>query len=151
LGLASGVDVSSFRSFGRALRSAQLMLESGLDRNMRAGREVVAAAARANAAWSSTIPATIKATADGVVAGGPGAGFAAAMEDGSKEGSATNNRHPVHAAVGSPEYEDPKRWVDQPTRPFLGPAVVESAGAIQALAGAALDEAVLEACYGGEV
>jgi hypothetical protein len=49
------------------------------------------------------------------------------------------NRHPVFAQVGSTAYEDPKRWVDQPTRPYFWVAIIRKSPEVGQRVKAALD------------
>lgn len=142
-----GVDTRDFSRFARALRRAAPESSRGLRRALRTAGELVAADARMRAGeWSESIPPTIRTRVRGatvyVEAGGKGAPFAAAMEDGSKGNRHRFNRHPVFAQVGSREYRDPHRWVNQPIKPYLGPAVDAQRAAVAALVLRALDDAV---------
>lgn len=83
---------------------------------LRAAGQVVADDAKQRASFSTRIPGSIKVrVARGnvkVVAGGPAAPNAAPLEN---KGRAGKFRHPV--------FGDRERWVDQPARPFLAPAL----------------------------
>ncbi len=85
----------------------------------------VAAKAREKADWSTRIPATIKASAQGVntavvKAGGANAPHAAAYEMAGKSGMF---RHPVHADPS--KSRDEWTWVSEQSRPFLHPSALE--------------------------
>lgn len=125
-GVGFTADASQLRTLSRSLRMAPLEIRREIGIELRAMADLVAKDAKSRASWSSRIPGSIHRQGSGlsirVVAGGADAPNAAPLESGSK-GHGGVNRHPVFAAVGSAAYGNSGRWVDQPTRPFLLPAL----------------------------
>lgn len=125
------------------LRRLPLETRKSIRPKLQKAGEKVAATAKANAAWSSRIPATVRVAPsfrferEGVEIklGGRGTPHARAYE------GLTRNpfRHPVHA--------DPKKtrrewaWVSQPARPMLRPAARKHEAETNRLMREALDEA----------
>lgn len=120
---AARVDASDITGLIAGLRLAGARVPADLNRRMRKVGEVAARGARDRASWSTRIPAAITV---GTQSRGPRAGVllrvrraraphARAYEGLAKGGTRTGFRHPV--------FGNRKRWVTQPTRPFLAPAV----------------------------
>lgn len=123
------IDMSQLREFGRVLHRLAPELEKEFRNGLAAAGEIIAAAARRKAGeFSTRIPATVKVRRRGnrvrVVAGGPGAPGAAAINN---KGLTGIFRHPV---FGNREV-----WVDQPARPFLEPDDATSEEAVVAVLG----------------
>src|SRR5580765_3945750 len=112
--MTTKIDVSELKALGKALHRAAPALEREFNKGLLAYGELVAVDAKQNAAWSSRIPATIKARRRArsvtVVAGGESAPHAPAYEN---KGRGGTFRHPVYGH---------DVWVQQQARPFLGPA-----------------------------
>jgi hypothetical protein len=114
------VDVSEVRAVLQKFRNAGSKgMVTALNKGLRKGGDIVANAGRANAAWSSRIPGTIKTNVSPktvrVSAGGAGAPHAYYYEGSGHGGSF---RHPV--------YGHRKVWVSQQCRPFLTPALEQN-------------------------
>src|SRR5580765_2021526 len=116
--MTTKIDVSELKALGKALHRAAPALEREFNKGLLAYGELVAVDARQNAAWSSRIPATIKARRRArsvtVVAGGETAPHAPAYEN---KGRGGTFRHPVFRTAVNPD-----TWAPQQARPFLGPA-----------------------------
>ncbi len=128
-------DTKAMKDLAREMRLSNRKAYLKMNKALREGAQVVADDAKANASWSSRIPDTIKvkgglARLSVVAASGADneklLPFAKAMEYGSKHQGGRWNRHPVFAARGSTAYNTTARWVNQPIRPFLTPAVVKN-------------------------
>jgi hypothetical protein len=134
------VDLTGFRDFARDLRKAEPVLAAGLKAKLRAVGMIVAERAKdLSGAASRTIAPSIKvrvsAATVSVVAGGNGIPLAGLMEMGNKgQDGASSFRHPV--------FGNKTAWVEQPTHPYLFPAVEESAVLVEAGATEALDAAI---------
>jgi hypothetical protein len=94
--------------------------------------------AKRRASWSTRIPGTVKASAQGmntavVKAGGASAPHAAAFEHAGKEGPF---RHPVHGH---------DVWVSQDAHPFLHPAAIARLDTTVEALGTAVSTAVSDA------
>lgn len=140
-------DVAGMRRLAKALKLAPKDVQREFRTNWRKAAKLVADDAKSRASYSTRIPATIKIRGTGVnikiVAGGSAAPNAAPLEMGNR-GSSTN-RHPVFAPIGSNAYQNPKRWVNQPTRPFLAPALEAHKGEVMAMMEDAITSAVNKA------
>jgi hypothetical protein len=120
---------------------------------LREAGQAIADDAKANASWSTRIPATIRVmvsfrdSREGVTisAGGPSAPHARPYEDVTGKGKF---RHPVF-----PDSANLTRkawsWVDQASRPFLLPAAQANEGTSYTALRTALDEAAREIGFGG--
>lgn len=126
------LDTKAMKDFARELRLADRKTYLRMNVALREGAQIVADDAKKNASWSTRIPGTIKikgglARLSVVAASGAENAkllpFAKAMEYGSSHQGARWNRHPVFAAKGTTAYNTTSRWVNQPIRPFLRPAV----------------------------
>lgn len=129
-----GVDVSGLKKLARVLNRVEPAVAREFRQGMTAAGEVVATAARRNAAFSSRIPGTITVKRRGLAmriqAGGDAAPHAAALEHGGRSGTF---RHPL--------FGNRDHWVEQEAHPFLG-IDESSANAGVALVDAAVDSAL---------
>ncbi|HEV8065123.1 MAG TPA: hypothetical protein VGP46_09835 [Acidimicrobiales bacterium] len=131
-------DVTSFRDFAVALRTAQPALSTSLRLQLRAVGELVAAEARSRFAEVSTsVPPTVRVSSTAnlqvsVTAGGKGA-LAGLLELGGSSGGASW-RHPLFGDTGY--------WYEQSTHPSLYPALDSKADEAEVLVGNALDDAL---------
>lgn len=115
-GMTVKIDVKALRRAARDLKLSDPEASKALRLGLKAAAQVVALDAKKNSDWSTRIPGTIKASSSGAIsakvkAGGPNAPHAAALENNGKPGKF---RHPV--------FGNDQVWVDQPARPYLGPA-----------------------------
>jgi hypothetical protein len=151
-GFAIVANTSQIQALGRRLRETPPELRKAIRAELRAAAKVVADAAKVRASWSQKIPGTIKVKGSGftlrIAAGGPDAPAAVAFEVGSKRHPGVN-RHPVFAAVGGAAYANPRRWVDQPTRPYLAPALKDKQPEILLALGRAATELIDHKLDGG--
>lgn len=120
---------------GTRLRKAKPEVYKELRRAVLAEARIVAEDAKGLASWSSKIPDSIKASAQGintavVRAGGKSAPDAAPFEH---AGASGTFRHPVFGRKDA--------WVEQAARPFLHPAVMDRLDATVS----ALEDAVITA------
>lgn len=139
-----GIDTREFKNMVRALRQAQPEITRHLRSDLRAAGELVAEDARRRAGeHSTTIAATIKVrtvnAAVAVEAGGGDSPLAGLFELGNagKGSSQTPSkggtfRHPVYGR---------DVWVEQQMHPFLQPAALHNAPAVEKLILGALDAA----------
>jgi hypothetical protein len=114
------VDGREVISFSRQLQEVPKELRSELRKRIRSAADVIKTAAQSNASWSSRIPGAIsvrtgfgRGSAVRVVVSAKRAPHARAFEGITQDGRGTF-RHPVFGR---------DVWVEQPTRPFLQPAV----------------------------
>lgn len=132
------VDVSQLKTFARDLRRADPILAKNFLTGMARSGDIVALAAKRNAAFSTRIPASIKVRRRGlavrVQAGGDKAPDAAPFEHG---GLAGTFRHPV--------FGNRNVWVTQRAHPFLTPAVEQTAVPFEAEILAQVDKTFVEA------
>lgn len=140
------IDTTDFKVFARHLRAASVELRKELLVNMRAVGGVVATEAKAQVSGSSaTVPDSIKVRISGVnvavQAGGPGVPMGGLLELGNVGGSGSSFRHPV---FGNWAVADPSK-LNQPTHPYLAPALQAKSDAVIAGVLDALDHAVVEA------
>lgn len=109
------VDTRELAQFAKVCKAVVPGLEKDFQKSLTAAGEIVARAARQNAAFSSRIPASVKTRRRGtrirVQAGGDKAPHAAPLEHGGVPGSF---RHPVYGNFDN--------WVSQSAHPFLAPA-----------------------------
>lgn len=138
-------DASSLRTLGAQLRKAQPAMYRAAKTSLRAVGEKVAVRARANASWSTRIPATVKVRSAGltsviVSAGGPAAPEAKPLEH---AGASGTFRHPV--------FGNRNVWVDQQARPFLHPAAMEDLQGSAEAVSAALTVQVEKTIHGQDV
>lgn len=117
------VDAQGLRQLSKDLRKiGDKELSKQLRVGLKQAGEIVAAAARSNASWSTRIPGSIRTgvTQKGVYvrAGGRAAPHAITFEGKSNGG---DRRHPVFAR--SDETRQEWTWVTQTARPFLKPAL----------------------------
>ena len=129
-------NASEVRALGSRLRKSKPEVYKELRRAVLAEARIVAEDARGLASWSSKIPGSIKASAQGintavVRAGGKSAPDAAPFEHAGASGSF---RHPVFGRKDEP-------WVEQPAKPFLHPAAMDRLDATVS----ALEDAVITA------
>jgi hypothetical protein len=130
-------DPGQFRQFQRDLQRLAPEVRKELNKALREIAGAVADDAKSRASWSSRIPGaigiTVTTTKVGVKANRNKAPHAAAYE-GFKGGRTVGSfRHPV--------YGNRSVWVQQPTRPFLAPAVKAYEERFYDAAGAAIDDA----------
>lgn len=124
----------SVRLLARDLGRIPLELRQELRPRLKEAGEVIASEARSNASWSTRIPGAIRVQAlFGRLTGGVvvkvdrnKAPHARALE------GITARRGALSRTTGGtfrhPVFGDRDVWVDQPTRPFLAPAVVAKQG-----------------------
>lgn len=119
--MAIRIEHQQVASFARQLANVPTELRRELRPALRSSGEKVAARVRANASWSSRIPAATKTKVSFSKSGGvmvftdqKAAPHARPLEFGN---AGMFNRHPVFGR---------DTWVDQPTRPFFMPAVAAS-------------------------
>lgn len=136
------VDTSGLKDLAAVLRRSQPELKKQLYKNLRIAGEIVKEQAVFNSLWSSRIPSSLKVQGSGlhvkVVALASIAPNAGPLERGS-QGRAGINRHPV---FGNREV-----WVNQPTRPFLAPALQTRFTQVVALVDKAVDDALIAAGF----
>ena len=116
-GVGIVADTRGLSRLARDLRRASPEAWRACRAGLLAAAQPVAEDARQRASFSTRIPATIRVRVGSganvkIVAGGPGAPDAAPLEN---RGRAGTFRHPV--------FGNRERWVDQPARPFLSPAL----------------------------
>lgn len=133
------VDVRGLTQLAKDLNKiADKDLRNRLRKGLRAGGNIVAAAAKANASWSGRIPGSIRVgvTTKGVYvrAGGPKAPHAVVFE-GKVDGG--DRRHPVFATGDRGTWH----WAVQPKKPFLVPALNANAEKVAALAADEIEKA----------
>jgi hypothetical protein len=119
------IDVTDLKKLAVDLKAADPEAAKQLRLGLRAAADVVAAAAKIEASWSSTIPDSIKTSAAGalsakVKAGGAKAPSGAPFENHGQPGTF---RHPV--------FGNKSNWVDQPARPFLAPAADDKSATVE--------------------
>ena len=137
-----GIDMTAFAKFAKGLKKAAPDIQKHLQLRLRSVGEVVAGEARSNAAaFSTTVPDSIKVRVSGgtvsVVAGGQGVPMAGLLELGNATSrSTTSFTHPV--------FGDQANWASQPMHPFLGPAVQSKIGEVERAAIGAIDAAFAE-------
>lgn len=137
-GLRVGVDAADWEAANKLLRKAAPKVRKQMMKAVKDGvKQSVVPGAQRNASWSSRIPKSIgvSVTAREVKvrtrpAKAPHAGI---MEFG--------GRHPV--------FGNRAVWVNQPARPFLGPAVEQHKGTITKLVAKETDKAMKSAGFGG--
>lgn len=142
---AGGVDVTDFKRFAKALMVASPLIYKTFRINMRGVGDIVAEEARSIVSGvSQTVPDSIKVRVSSstvsVVAGGSGVPMAGLLELGNVKGSGSTFRHPV--------FGNRNVWVDQPTHPYLAPALGNKIDAVEVAATEALDLAIDEAIHG---
>ena len=116
------VDTRDFKGFAKACRNQAPEVYAEMRKGLREAGELVAKDARKSIEpYSTNIPATIKTRVTGsgnvAVVAGKGLDSAGLLEFGNKGRGSTKKtfRHPV--------FGDTNNWVDQPTHPFLVPAL----------------------------
>jgi hypothetical protein len=135
-------DTRGLSRLARNLRQASPETWKACRVALRVAVQPVAADAQSRASYSTRIPQTVKVRVTGggnvkIVAGGVNAPDAAPLEN---KGQPGTFRHPV---FGNREV-----WVDQPARPFLGPAVEAHKVEVAAKLEAAVTEAIESALRG---
>lgn len=117
-GLNLRIDPAPLIAFRKDLKRLAPDIRKELDRELRAAAKEVAATAKANASWSTRIPAAIGVSVTGKVVAVKArevkAPHARPYEGIGGQGSF---RHPV--------FGDRQVWVSQATRPFIAPAAKE--------------------------
>jgi hypothetical protein len=125
----SGIDGRDIAELAKALKKSSPAVRKQLPKRLRRAGELVRTEARANASWSSRIPRAIglRSVTRGAQAGvllrvnaakAPHGRAYEGMQRGSRTGSF---RRPVYG----------KAWVNQPTRPYLVPALKSKREAVQ--------------------
>ena len=133
------VDTRGLQQLARDLRRSAPDSYKALRGSLRVAVQPVVDDAKARAGFSKRIPATIRARIGSgasikIVAGGPNAPDAAPLEN---KGQAGTFRHPV--------FGNREKWVNQPARPFLAPALDAHRDEIAAAIELAVYEAVRDA------
>jgi hypothetical protein len=135
------LDTTQLKSLARDLKKVGPEVTKDLRVKMRALGLVVAKEAKERAGFSTRIPKSIVVRTSGfnvkVAAGGPKAPGAAPLENKGKSGSF---RHPVFGNGRRGTSSTP--WVDQPARPFLGPAMDAKAEEVEKGVLDAVDDAL---------
>jgi hypothetical protein len=112
------IDTTELKLFAKVVRSASPAASRHMREKLREIGEIVADRARSKASWSTRIPGSIKVRTTGVklsvVAGGDAAPHARVYEMGSQR-NRSMVRHPV--------FGNRQVWAQNPTRPFLLPAL----------------------------
>lgn len=124
-GITVNIRAEGLKEAQRALMAVSKEASKELLTDMKRLMDPIVLEARSNASWSSQIPRTVKPmqrvtktkVSVGVKAGGMGVDYAGLYEFGNKGARRAQSkfRHPV--------FGNKDVWVDQPTRPFLMPAV----------------------------
>lgn len=129
------INVSSLKSLFTDLRRAGPILVKEFTTNLEKAGDLVETRAKAYAAFSDRIPRSIAMKRRGAVitvqAGNANAPHAAALEN---QGVIGNFRHPVFGR---------DIWVNQPSQPFLHPALEDEAPEVEILILSAVDQAFL--------
>lgn len=139
VGFAIETDMTGLRALTKGLKLAPKEVQHEFRTKWRAAAQLVADDAKERASWSTKIPGSIKVRGTGanikVIAGGERAPNAVPFEVGNRDGGAIN-RHPVFEREN--QIRNPTRYqkwriqkghlkgvtfVDQPTRPYLAPAL----------------------------
>ena len=170
-GVSILVDTSSLRRLSKDLRKASKTTQKEFRTKWRSAAQLVADDAKQRASWSTKIPGTIKVRGNGVnlavIAGGPKAPGAAALENSGRTGTF---KHPVferrsdwvdksgrkHDAQIRYTTRSNRRlianrkasaapWVEQAARPFLAPAMAARMNEITEIMGEAMESAVNDA------
>ncbi|MGH7721506.1 MAG: hypothetical protein ACRENL_01555 [Candidatus Dormibacteria bacterium] len=137
------LDIHDFAAFAVALRRAEPLIGHELTARLRAVGHLVADEAKAiSGQFSVQIPPTISVHVQksvvSVEAGGGGLAIAGLLEVGNQGSRGADSfRHPV--------FGDKAVIVEQPTHPYLAPALAAKSDAVEAAAQAALDVAVAAA------
>ncbi len=132
------IDAKEINKFLRDLKASgltsDLKMRAQFAESLKAAGELVAAAARRNASFSTRIPRTIRTRRRGgaveVVAGGPKAPGAMPIDN---RGVPGLFRHPVFGH---------DVWVKQQAQPFMEPALAEAGPAAEAAIEAELDRTI---------
>jgi hypothetical protein len=147
----TGVDVSEFKEFGRALRKASRSTAKELRLSLVKSGEIVAQAARERIEpYSKTVADSIRVRTAGsvvyVVAGDDENPLAILLELGN---AGSRSRRSGMGTEGDtfnhPVYGNDEVWVKQAMHPFLGPAAEETAPKTQTLVAEALEIALASA------
>jgi hypothetical protein len=139
------VDADDFRNFQRTLKKINAEISKELNKELRRVlNSTIVPAARANASWSSRIPAAIRPTVGATKIGARVAARQAPHGrafEGLQRGLRTRSsfRHPV--------FGNRNVWVEQATRPFLAPAFDSHAAEATKAAEAAIDQAARQAGF----
>jgi hypothetical protein len=142
-------DGASLVDLGKAIKDLDRKAATAVRKRVRSGISAagadVAAAVKADSAWSHRIPGTVrvvtsfsaKSAGVTITAGGVKAPHARPLDSGNRSGG-TINRHPVFAR--KTKTSDTWTWVNQPTRPFFQAAVTAQTPAINRRMQAVLDD-----------